>query len=83
MGLLIAMGFVTGIIASACSVGTEGDCNQALGGDRLLIKMASEVYPGTDTELTGVASPDDNGCWIVDIGDGKRLVVFPEGFAKR
>ena len=82
VSVLIALALVTTSLASACTAGSEGDGEQALGGDRLPVKVASEVYPETDTELTGVASLDDDGCWMVDIGDGKRLLVFPEGFVE-
>lgn len=80
--LLIAMTAVVIGLVPACSTGSEGIEDQALGGDRLPVKVASEVYPATDTELTGVVSLHDDGCWMVDIGDGERLVVFPEGFGE-
>jgi hypothetical protein len=68
-------------MSTACSLGSDGDGDQ-VGGDRLPVQVASEVYPETDTEFTGVASLNDGGCWTIDIGDGQRLAVFPEGFVK-
>lgn len=76
----IGMALMTVSLASSCSVGKQSDADQVLGGDRLPVKTGSETYPETDTELTGVVSLDDRGCWMVDIGDGQRLLVFPEDF---
>lgn len=75
------LGWVAVILTTALtacnSAGTE-----ALGGDGLPVQNASESYGHESAELTGIVTLEPNGCWTIDIGDGKRLLVFPEGFTK-
>jgi hypothetical protein len=81
---------VAGVVAAIFMVASVTGCWEAptevdgpsLGGDRLPVQVEGEVYPETDTELGGIASLHENGCWTLDIGDGDRLLVFPEGFVK-
>jgi hypothetical protein len=62
----------------ACSTGGE----RALGGDRLPVQNPSESYGHTTEDVEGVLTLESTGCWTIDLGDGKRLAVFPAGFTK-
>lgn len=52
------------------------------GGDGLPVQNPSESYGNTSQVIDGVLTLESNGCWTIDLGDGKRLAVFPAGFTK-
>ncbi len=52
-----------------------------LGGDGLPVQQPGESYVHSQNRLTGSMMLEANGCWTADLGDGPRLVVYPEGFA--
>lgn len=54
----------------------------SLGGDGLPVQRPGEAYGHGLNRLTGSMSLQANGCWTADLGDGPRVLVFPEGFTK-
>jgi len=60
---------------AACSPAEE-----AVGGDALPVQHPSETYGHANGEIAGTVTLEDNGCWMLDLGDGKRLLVFPTGY---
>ena len=76
--LRFATAIVLLFLVTACSTGGE----DALGGDGLPVKSPSETYEHTVGVIDGVLTLEPNGCWTIDLGDGKRLAVFPTGFTK-
>ena len=53
-----------------------------LGGDGLPVQKPSEDYGHRSSRVTGTLTLEPNGCWTVDLGDGPRLLVFPQGYDK-
>lgn len=53
-----------------------------VGGDRLPVQSPDEDYGHFPTPLTGRAALESNGCWQIDLGDGPRLLIFPQDFVK-
>ncbi|MGB8362746.1 MAG: hypothetical protein WCE80_15205 [Acidimicrobiia bacterium] len=66
------------VLITACSTGGE----RALGGDGLPVQNPSKSYGHTTGEVESVLTLESTGCWTIDLGDGKRLAVFPAGFTK-
>lgn len=50
-----------------------------VGGDGLPVQLPSESYGNASELLTGVLTLEPGGCWTVDLGDGPRIAMFPEG----
>jgi hypothetical protein len=53
-----------------------------IGGDGLPVQVRGETYGHHATPLSGRIELEPNGCWTIDLGDGPRLAIFPEGYVK-
>ncbi len=88
------LGRVSTAIAAVLIIGACGDplvdlplsttstTESNLGGDGLPVQNPGEEYQHVAMPLTGTLGLEANGCWIIDLGDGPRLLIFPEGFEK-
>ncbi len=61
---------------------TTSTTESNLGGDGIPVKIPGEDYQHVARPLTGTLGLEANGCWMIDLGDGPRLLIFPEGFDK-
>lgn len=77
---------VTVLVATGCGLPGSSAISTTTtgadpGGDRLPVQVPGESYGHHPRPLTGTLAYDESGCWSLDLGDGPRIVVFPEGFS--
>lgn len=61
-------------------VACTGTVEETVGGDGLPVQNPAETYGHDPVEVSGTVTLEPNGCWTIDLGDGKRLLVFPAGY---
>ncbi|HWB87745.1 MAG TPA: hypothetical protein VG872_00875 [Acidimicrobiia bacterium] len=61
-------------------VACTGAAEETEGGDGLPVQNPAETYGHDSAEISGTVTLEPNGCWTIDLGDGKRLLVFPAGY---
>lgn len=91
---LLSVVVASGVVLSACGLSARvldpatttlapsATTLSNAGGDRLPVQLPDEDYGHFPTPLTGRAALGSNGCWQIDLGDGPRLLVFPQGYVK-
>ena len=68
------------LVVTACgSEATESPTSAGEAGSDLPTRRAGEPYGYSAALVSGVLT-DGGDCWVVDLGDGPRPVVFPAGF---
>jgi len=76
--LRVVVLFIVVVVLGLAACGNES----TIAGDRLPVQQPGEDYGHQSVPLTGLILLQDDGCWTVDLGDGDRLVVFPQGFTQ-